>query len=191
LIQTFLSPYDEFLLERYPGAEYSKYQLLNPVYDKGNTSCISFVINNTENYCSIHNIANKSICNIERYDSFSGLSIIFLLIYKLLRKINFDGKIEISDQAGKDGKRIAFHYMKKNKNDDVYFSKYQDYGFQILNENIDKLIFIKRQVINNIDYNDLEERYGYDVSNLLRDMINPNYSKSLKNLTKQLKQITV
>ena len=64
------------------------------------------------------------------------------IIMKLFKRIDFKGRLTLSDSATKNGMSVAIYVM---KNKDT-FSKYQDYGFNIQEDNIERLIEIKHEI---------------------------------------------
>ena len=68
------------------------------------------------------------------------------LMDAFLKKIKWTGQVTLSDNAFKNGTRVAIYYMKTHKEANK-FSKYQDYGFKIPSKNITELRKIKKDVL--------------------------------------------
>jgi len=181
---------------------------------KNMASCIIMPINISKNIGLISNMNSQPQCNLPHTNTFSQLSGIFLLRFLLLKHIHFNGPLLLADNSFKDGKRMALYYMKKY-NDPKYllnngfnmqsfckFSKYQDYGFEIndgtiieiaykpYKERLLELIYIKLQcrTLDINDYDELENKYSYDLNNLLFGLINNNYDNNLRKLLVEYKQ---
>jgi len=198
--------YVNYVKKRLPGAKESSIYFYNFVFDKENrnrASCIELlkIKNNEKNEVDVQNIGSTNHCNLPQNDKISGLTGIFLLIFSLLKKVRFDGILTIGDQAKKDGKRVAFYYMKKynepeyliNNGDYMKFSKYQDFGFTLnpkKSEPLLKLLYIKAQArtldINN--YEELEKEFGKMMGDLFHDcnLTNFNYKKTLEKMLKEI-----
>ena len=123
-------------------------------------TCISVCINHTTKEAHILNIrVNEKRCFISNMDS------TMTLIMDLLQYVDFKGSAILSDHATKNGMSVAIHVMKHKS----YFSKYQDYGFEIPEQNISRLSEIKRE-IRSMSIEEANEQFQDEVENLLESM---------------------
>ena len=123
-------------------------------------TCIAVCINDTKKEAEILNIrVNEKRCFIPNMDS------TMKLIMELLEEVEFKGKVILSDHATKDGMSVAIHVMKHKP----YFSKYQDYGFEIQEQNIPRLKEIKEK-IQGMSVEDANEEFQEEVGDLLESM---------------------
>lgn len=163
----------------------TRYFINSYVQDTDANTCIHINVNNTLNTAGIANISDRTWCDFN-YKNVSKMTIIFYICFSLLKKINFSGITYLSDIATKNGAPISIYYMRKNKDDDTKFSKYQDYGFEIHPDSLKKLKEIKKKIINDTS-NDL--KYEKKLHNLLHYLENKNYKKCLKILKNQIKSV--
>ena len=123
-------------------------------------TCIAVCINNTKMEAEILNIrVNEKLCFI------SNMDFTMNLIMNLLQHVEFKGRVILSDHATKNGMSVAIHVM-KNKS---YFSKYQDYGFEIPEQNISRLTEIKKE-IGSMSVEKANEEFQDEVGELLESM---------------------
>jgi len=123
-------------------------------------TCIAVCINDTKKEAEILNIrVNEKRCFISNMDS------TMKLIMELLEEVEFKGKIILSDHATKDGMSVAIYVMKHKP----HFSKYQDYGFEIQEQNIPRLKKIKEK-IQGMSVEDANEQFQEEVGDLLESM---------------------
>lgn len=176
--------------------------------EQSNASCLITKVNITRNIGEVSDIGVRNDCNLPYTKNFSKLSGIFLLRFLLLKQLNFKGPVFVADSAKKDGKHVSFFYMKKyndpkyllnngfSKEGFIKYSKYQDYGFEIIDddafeksyeERLLRLIYIKMQCatldIDNYKY--LEDTYWIELHELLGLLKNNNYEKNLQELLMQ------
>ena len=123
--------YVNYIKNRLPGVKESLIYFYNYVFEKENrdkATCIELTkfINKEKNEVDVANIGSTINCNLPQNKKIAGLTGIFLLIFSLLKKVKFDGILTIGDMAKKDGKRVAFYYMKKH-NEPEYLLKNSDY----------------------------------------------------------------
>jgi len=123
-------------------------------------TCIAVCINDTKKEANIVNIrVNEKRCFIPNMDS------TMKLIMELLEEVEFKGRVILSDHATKNGMSVAIYVMKHKP----YFSKYQDYGFEIQEQNIPRLKEIKEQIHDMTD-EDANEQFQDEVGDLLESM---------------------
>jgi hypothetical protein len=147
------------------------------VRDPNANTCIYINVNNTLNIASIANISDRTWCDFN-YKTISKMTIIFYICYSLLKIVNFTGIINLSDVATKDGVPISIYYMRKNKDDDTKFSKYQYFGFEISPKYLEELKELKKQIISELDTsNDLS--YKDKIDEFLHYLENKDYKKWL------------
>jgi hypothetical protein len=181
-----ISYYDELRARRFPEIEYADYKIPNAAFDTDDPYvCIECSINYTQNIAGIDNIGNKPACGLP------SLDMLFYLCFKLFDKLRFNGSVFIMDEGRKDGKRISFFIMKKYPDDDVHFSKYQDYDFQVQPDNIPTLTKIKHKVVNGkVTEKDLETNIVLMTQLMigLAQMENRNYRETMHRLSTKLEQ---
>jgi hypothetical protein len=163
----------------------TRYFINSYVRDTDANTCIYIHVNNTLKTAGIANISDRSWCDFN-YKNVSKMTIIFYICFSLLKKVNFSGITYLSDDATKNGAPISVYYMRKNKEDDEKFSKYQDYGFEIHPDSLEKLKEIKREVINNTS-DDL--KYTEELHDLLGYLDNKDYKKWLNILENQINSV--
>jgi hypothetical protein len=143
--------------------KFAPYEIEQTATDPDPSTCIMVELNHTNHVANLNNISVHSFCNIENMDE------LMRVIETLLKKVKWNGKVTLSDNAKKNGVRVAVYYMRKHKDDPTKFSKYQDYGFNVRSESIPALSKIKKGVLTLTD-EAATKKYGDKISDLLLDM---------------------
>ncbi len=125
---------------RFGTAKIAQYTIDQQSTDPNPSTCMCIGLNHTNNIATLLNISVHSFCKIKNMDE------IMNLMDEFLKKVKWTGKVSLSDNAFKNGTRVAIYYMKTHKEANK-FSKYQDYGFKIPSKNITKLRKIKKDVL--------------------------------------------
>lgn len=126
---------------RFGTVKKARYNIEQTATDPDPSTCMKIEINHTNIEASLDNISVHSFCNVENMDE------LMQLFDALLKKEKWKGKVTLSDNAKKNGVRVAVYYMRKHKDDPTKFSKYQDYGFNVPTKSLPELRKIKKDVL--------------------------------------------
>jgi len=148
---------------RFGTAKMAKYRIEQQSTDPSPSTCMSLELNYTNKMAHLLNISIHPFCTLKNMNELMSL------MDALLVKVKWMGQITLSDTAIKNGVRVAIYYMKTHKEENK-FSKYQDYGFKVLNKNIPALLKIKKDVLTMND-KDATIKYSKKLSLLLDGLI--------------------
>ena len=128
---------------------------------------MSVHIDHTAQLAALNNISVHPFCAVESMDE------LMRLFDALLARIQWKGKVMLSDSAMKNGVRVAVYYMRSRKDEPDKFSKYQDYGFQVQPNYVAELRKIKKDVLTLTD-KAATTKYDDKLHDLLAGMFRPH-----------------
>jgi len=152
---------------RFGTAKKVAYDIEQEATNPSPSTCMSMELNHTTQTGYLLNISVHDFCNLVNMDE------VMTLMDALLKKVDWKGTMLLSDNALKNGVRVAVYYMRKHADDPNKFSKYQDYGFQVQSKNVLALQKLKKAVVTMTD-KAATKKYNNKLSELLMDMYRPN-----------------